>query len=179
MKKSYLIFVGLCALLAAVVVTRWPRLDSEGVTITHSEVSGDKILVEYRMSRPFEVAIRHRIRKSIKWPEGPGVHVGPSWSPLREDKPEFIASACDFIRGEHYVRLCFQRGAPLTIDANGRRLELSAWSVPDAKGVKWCLPREGVCYGDGIGNDILYFAALPEQEEYLMIYAGSNVRRVE
>jgi hypothetical protein len=176
MRKRYLILLGLCVLLVVAVALRWPRLDPEMVSVTRSEVSGDQMVVEYRMSRPFEVALEHGIRKPIKWPEGPGIHVASS-TPLRQDKVEVIVSAYDLLRGEHYVRLCFLRGPSLTVDANGRRLELAAWSAPDARGVRWLPPGEGVRYGQGIGIDILSFGASAEQEEYLALYTGIDARR--
>ena len=176
MRKQYLILAGLCALLAGAVALRWPRLKPDEVLVTHSEVRGDEMVVEYRMSRRFDVALRHGIRKPIRWPDGPGVYVGSS-ATLRKDKPAFVASAYDLLRGEHYVRLRFRRGASLTVDANGRRLEFAPWSVPDAGGVRWLLPSERVRYGEGVGNDILHFGASAEQEEYLILYAGSDVRR--
>jgi len=134
------------------------------------------MVVEYRMSRPFEVAMQHGTRKPIKWSEGPGVHVG-TWAPLRKAKPDLIASAYDVLRGEQYVRLRFMRGPSLTADANGRRLELAAWSVPDARNVKWRPPVQGAQFCPGIGTDLLHFGESSEQEEYLIVYVGTDVRR--
>lgn len=176
MGKRRVILVGFCIPLVAAVALRWPRLDPETVSVTRSEVTGDRMVVEYRMSRPFEVVLAHGIRNPIQWPDGPGVHVAES-TPLREKEAGVIASAYDLLRGEHYIRLSFQRGTSVTVDASGDRLELSAWLAPDASGVKWLPPSGGTRYGDGIGNDIFHFEESSEQEEYLILYAGTDVRR--
>jgi hypothetical protein len=134
------------------------------------------MVVEYRMPRPFKVGLSHGVRKPPVWSERPGIHVG-SWAPLRREAGVVIPSAYDWVRGEHYVRLSFLRGPILTVEANGRRLEFPAWSAPDARGVKWHPPGEGLMLGDSIGNDIAYLVTSPDQHEYLLLYAGTEVER--
>lgn len=176
MRRRHLILGGLFVLLVGAVALRWPRLEPGMVAVTRSEVRGDQMVVEYRMSRPFEVALAHGIRRPIKWTDGVGIHVG-SWTPLRQEEADFIASTYDLVRGEHSVHLAFQRGPALTVESNGRRLELSAWLAPDASSVKWLPPGQGVRHGENLGKDILHFGASSEQEEYLILYAGTDVRR--
>ena len=176
MRKRRVILLAFCVLLVVAVALRWPRLDPEMVSVTRSEVSPDRMVVEYRMTRPFEVSLGHGIRKPTRRPDGRGVSVGGS-TPLRNEEAGLIVSAYDLLRGEHYIRLSFQRGTTVTVEADGDRLELSAWLAPDASGVKWLPPSEGTQYGDGVGNDILHFATSSEQEEYLILYAGTDVRR--
>ncbi len=156
---------------------RWPRLDPDMVSVPRSEVRGDEMVVEYRMPQPFEVALKHGICQPMKWPDKPGIHVGGSTS-MREEKAEIIHSRYDLLRGEHYICLSFRRGPSLTIDGNGRHLEFATWSVSDAHGVIWLPPNERAQLGEGVGKAILHFAASEEREEYLTLYAGTDVRRL-
>jgi hypothetical protein len=175
MSKRYLILGCFCVLLVVAVSLRWPRLDPKLVSVTRSEVRGEEMLVEYRMSQPFEVALKHCLSQPMKWPDKPGIHVGSSTS-VREEKAEIIHSRYDLLRGEHYIRLSFRRGPSLTIEANGHCLKFAAWTAADAHGVTWFPPDEREQMGDNIGKDILHFAETPEQEESLILYAGSDVR---
>lgn len=177
MKKCYLILSCSGFFLVMSVVLRWPRLDPKLVSVTRSEVRGDEMVVEYRMSQPFEVAFKHGIRRPMNWPDEPGIHVGSSAS-LREDKAETIHSRYDLLRGEHYVRLSFRRGLPLTVDANGQHLELAVWTASNVHDIRWLPPAERVQMGDGIGKDILHFTESAEQEEYLILYAGTHVKNL-
>src|SRR5262245_56015298 len=135
MKKRYVILVGFATLLAVAVALRWPRLDPENVSVTRSRAAGTEMIVEYRMSRPFEVAMGHGIREPVKWPKETGFYVGNSRT-MRKEKVGVISSNYDLLRGEHYVRLQFLRGPALTIEGNGHRIEVMAWSVADAKGMR-------------------------------------------
>lgn len=176
MRKRYVILGGFCIFLIVAVILRWPRLDPKMVSVTRCEVRNNQMVVEYRMAQPFEVALGHGVRKPIMWPDTPGIHLG-SWTPLRREKAAFVSSTYDLLRGEYYVYLSFLRGSSLTVDANGRRLEFAAWSAPDAKDAKWFPPGERVRIGDGVGKDILHFAESSDSEEYLILYAGTDVRR--
>jgi hypothetical protein len=177
MNRRRFIFVAVFALLVVAAVLRWPRLESGIVSVTHSEVDGDQMVVEYRMSRPFEVALFHGVREPIASSQDPGVRVMKSRSLRREDAGT-IPSVYDMLWGEHYVRLRFRRGPSLTIEANGRHLAIVPWLARDATSLIWLPPGEHTRYGGGTGNDIVRFAESPEQQEYLMLlYAGTNVEK--
>ncbi|HTU22906.1 MAG TPA: hypothetical protein VMG10_33015 [Gemmataceae bacterium] len=177
MKKRYLILGCFGFFLVVAVVLRWPRLDPELASVTRSEVRGDEMVVEYRMTRPFEIALKHGIRQPMKRLDEPGIHFRIS-ARLREEKTEIIHSGYDLLRGEHYVRLSFLRGSSLTVDANGQHLELADWSSSGAHGVTWLPPNERVQMGENVGKDILHFAESAECEEYLILYAGTDVRHL-
>jgi hypothetical protein len=176
MRKRLAILVSVCVLLVVALALRWPRLDPETVSVTRSEVSGDQMVVEYRMSRPFEVALGHRVRKLTKGPDVPEIELGNSLE-SRRDKVELVPSKYDLLRGEHYVRLAFSRGPTLSVDGNGSHFEFAPKSTGDVTGFEWLPPREGVRYGDSVGNDIVHFGSSSELKEYLILYAGTEVRR--
>ena len=144
------------------------------VTVTRSEVRADgALVVEYRMSRRFEVGLSHGLRTPTVWSGGPQFQLGSSTSLRKEG--EVIPSEYDWVRGEYSVRLTLRRGIALEVTANGRRLEFPAWSTPNAHGARWLPPMEGVQYGDGIGNDIAVVAESAERKEYLRVYAGTEI----
>lgn len=190
MKKKLLLFLGLGVLLVIAIVLRWPRLDPEMVTVMRSDLLGGQYILEYRMTKPFDVGMQHGIRKPFNVPDTPGIHFGQGRSPSRKDEPIFISSAHDWLRGEHYVRLELTKGPTLHIEANGNSFDMSPWITPDANNLNWVLqggsirsgnqdwvPIGGRLYlGDSIGNDIVQFALTPEQHEYVILYAGTNIR---
>ena len=176
MTKRSLILVAGGAVVLVGAALRWPPLDAGMVSFTRIEFSSDLVVVDYRMSGPFEIALGHGIRERGKKPEGSGIHIIQSKT-LRMEQVAIIPSRYDLIRGGHCVRLRLSRGPRLTVEGNGRQVEVASWSLADAKKVLWLGPGERGKMGDGVGIDIVQFAASPEQEEYLILYAGTNVSR--
>src|SRR5262245_48064727 len=145
-KRRTLPIVGVCALLVVAIILRWPRLESQTVLVTRSEVRGNQMVLEYRMTRPFEVGLRHGVRKPNDRPDGPRIHIA-STTESRKLRVAFVPSQYDPLRGEHFVRISLQRGQSVTVDANGQLLEFAALSAPDAKDAQWLPPRKAVRFG--------------------------------
>jgi hypothetical protein len=171
----------LCALIGVFVVTFailwWPRLDPRLVLVSRSEMSGDEMVLEYRMAQAFAVGLRRGIRKPAEPLREPGIRVGGS-TVVRSEKVALFSSSFDMLRGEHYVRLRLERGPKLTIEAGGKRLEVAAWSAPDASRLIWEPPSPRRRFGDGNGDDVLYFVRSEDHEEYLILYAGTNIEHL-
>jgi hypothetical protein len=174
MRTRLLAVGGLLVLLVAVVALRWPRMEPGLVAVTRSETQAEEMVVEYRMPRPFDVALVHGVRRPAAPLGGPGIRVGGE-APARREPGEIVPSEYDWVRGEHYVRLTFRRRAALVVEGNGRRQEFPAWSAPDARDVRWHPPVDKCRLGDGCGNDVASFAGA-DWHEYLMVYAGTGIR---
>jgi hypothetical protein len=149
-------------------------------------VADDVMVVEYRMTRPFAIELEHGTCEPAPWHEDTRTAVGSSLpqSPrfrfgavkqLRAEKAGVISSVYDLLRGEHYVRIRLIRGSSLTVEANGQRIEVAAWSNPDAKDVKLVTPE--VMFRVGGGYDIVHFAGPAIQEEYLRVFARADVKQ--
>jgi hypothetical protein len=174
MKTRLWIPVG-ALIVAVVVILRWPRAgDPHVISVSCSEVSADGMTVEYRMCRPFMVLVKHRIRNKVQ-ADAAIINV-TSANPQRDVQVGLFPAKYDLIWGEYHARLHFRRGRSLTIECNDESTEIAPWSVPDAMAVKWRPPQTGV-FGDGAGNDILYFAQSGSDEEYLIVYAGTGLKR--
>lgn len=156
-------------ILSVTVALRWPRIDPDIVEVTHSEVRSDHFVVEYRMSRPFSVKLKHGIRKSR--PPATGL-----WSPSKSEVVALIDSSRTLLRGEHAIRLRVDRGRALEIKYDGKEVEVHPWLEETAESVNWNPPGDSVGYGNGVGDDLIHFHVSSEQTEYLMIYMGTDLR---
>lgn len=177
MKKSQIIATA-SILLVVVAALRWPRIDPDVVKVTHSDVSDDHFVVEYRMSRPFAVQIEHGIRESRSAAgSGSGISFQTGlWRPSKNEVVATINSSKTLLRGEHSVRLRVYKGRSLGIEFDGKELEVNPWLEVTAANVVWFPPGESVGYGNGVGDDILHFHTSSEQTEYLMVTMGSDLR---
>jgi hypothetical protein len=174
-KKRAIILV-VAGLVAALVVLHWPRLDPQLSYVTRSECSGDQMVIEYRMSRPFEVLLGHEIRTPAPRHEEPGIYLDGGRT-RRSARAGVFPSRYSWLRGEYYVLLRFRRGNSFTVEGNGTRAEIPPWTTGGAGKPKWLPPGAGLMLGDGNGIDIVEWNTSAEEQECLDARAQSTGAR--
>jgi hypothetical protein len=171
--KKHLLALAVLLPLLVLGLFRIPRLSSGMATITRSEVQRDSLLVEYRAYDRFHITVYHGMRTPLALPEGQTGFVTGGTKPIRRELAADINSRYDPLRGEYYALVKLTRGESLMLRFGDEVIPVQPWSVPNAREAR-LLPPRGMELGDGVGIDLVQFAASSDKEEYLMFSATTG-----
>jgi hypothetical protein len=113
------------------------------------------------------------MRTPLALPEGQTGFVTGGTKPIRRELAADINSRYDPLRGEYYALVKLTRGESLMLRFGDEVIPVQPWSVPNAREAR-LLPPRGMELGDGVGIDLVQFAASSDKEEYLMFSATTG-----
>lgn len=159
MRRAHVAAGVICLVVLAIVYLRWPRLTDRMAYVTRSEVSPRQLRMEYRMTTPFVVVLRHETGDGDRW--------------IRSSPDVTLPSRYDLLRGEHYVAFTLVAGSTLTVEADGGRTEIKPTTTADASGAVFH-PPGNVELGDGIGKRLVDFTLRGGENERISAAARSQ-----
>src|SRR5262249_3130325 len=125
-KRTWILILACLSLLLAIVFFRWPRIEHEGVMVDQSAAGRNTVELQYRMRRPFQVAVTHMLSEKDAPPPGTGIHVGGS-KILRKERVALFSSRHDLLRDEYVVTLRLVKDEGWQAEANGERIPIALW----------------------------------------------------